>query len=88
MKPDAPETPAERGHRLGTTFDAGLRAIEHREREERLEELAGQPRRSSPLSSSAQQADFDRLLAFYSAVQRSRVWRLAQRLRRLFGRAW
>jgi hypothetical protein len=88
MTLDAPETPAERGRRLGTTFDAGLRAIEHREREERLDELAHEPPRPSAASSARERADFERLLAFYSAVQRSRVWRLAQYLRRPLGRAW
>jgi hypothetical protein len=88
MTIDAPETPAERGRRLATTLDAGLRAIEYHEREERLNELASKPYDPHGLPSDRQQFDFERLRAFHSAVQRSWVWRLAQRVRRPLGRAW
>ena len=89
MTTDAPETPAERGRRLGTNFEAALRAIEYREREDRLLELAKSPPSAhDQLDHHRLRVDFERLLAFHSAVQRSWVWRLAQRLRRPLGRAW
>jgi hypothetical protein len=33
-------------------------------------------------------SEVERLTVYYNAVQNSRVWRLAQHLRRLVGRAW
>jgi hypothetical protein len=86
------------GFEQGDAFDRRLRERELAGREERLTRLlcggdelrlepdgvAGRP----PLGAQELQSEVERLRAFYDAVQNSRAWRLAQRLRGLMGRAW
>ena len=97
-----PEDPIGEARRLGTleaeSFDAGLRARERREREDRMSRAVvgadeeghhpcGPPREVSMMVWQLQR-DVERLGAFHHAVLHSRAWRLVQLLRRPFGRAW
>jgi hypothetical protein len=85
--------PAAAGRAEGEAFDQRLRAIEAAERDECL---AGPGHQGSGRSTQYQptldvgrlKARMEELVAFRSAVQESLVWRAAQTLRRLFGRAW
>jgi hypothetical protein len=86
------------GFEQGVDFDRRLRERELAGREERLSRIlwgADEPDLgpvTGPASLSpaepALQREIERLRAFYHAVQNSRAWRLAQRLRGMVGRAW
>jgi hypothetical protein len=85
------------GELEGAAFDAGLAARERAERGERLSRIAlggdeadlpvpaaGPPRRDlAELESRLRE-----LSHFHDAVTRSLSWKVLQRLRGLFGRAW
>ncbi|HYL06334.1 MAG TPA: hypothetical protein VE075_09860 [Thermoanaerobaculia bacterium] len=86
------------GREQGEAFDRRLRERELAGREERLShlllgfdepacEIEPGPSRP-PLGVQDLQREVESLRAFYDAVQRSRAWRLAQRLRGAMGRAW
>ncbi len=86
------------GSEQGEAFDRRLRERERAGREERLGHLllghdepycepAAGPERA-PLGVDELRREVDRLRAFHDAVQRSRAWRLTQRLRGAVGRAW
>jgi hypothetical protein len=87
---------ARRAGRLAAeTFDARLREVEEREREELIRRRywsAGETYHSgltsSPHSLWRLQQDVTRLASFHQAVLRSRAWRVVQWARRLVGRAW
>jgi hypothetical protein len=78
--------------------DLGLREREGREREDRLVRLASgtemtwEPEGVGAAGSSSGhwrlRQENERLSEFHRAVVSSKVWRLAQALRRPFGRAW
>ena len=86
------------GSEQGEAFDRRLRERELAGREERVSRrllgLAEPPceLESGPLQpqlgSHDLQSEVERLRAYYHAVQRSRAWRLTQRLRGVVGRAW
>jgi len=86
------------GYEQGEGFDRHLREREHAEREERLSRLAwgvGEAEDAldtaplpPELSTLQLRNDFERFRSFHDAVQKSRAWRLAQRLRAVVGRAW
>jgi hypothetical protein len=86
------------GRADGEAFSLALREHELRERQERLTRLAwgaegeaafsaAEPPPSGPAVMRLEH-DMERLAAFHQAVLKSRAWRLVQRLRRPFGRAW
>ncbi|HVR10822.1 MAG TPA: hypothetical protein VMW75_22460 [Thermoanaerobaculia bacterium] len=85
------------GREQGEAFDRRLRERELAGREERLSRLVvglDEPPCETelgpgrPLGVHDLQREVERLRAFYDAVQRSRAWRLTQRLRGFLGRAW
>lgn len=87
-------SPAETGRAEAETFDRRLREIEASERHAHL---AGASNPKGGRSSSEYQpaldvgrlkARMEELVAFRNAVQQSLVWRAAQWVRRLIGRAW
>ena len=73
-------------------FDRRLRDLETHERHERLSGAGRHDGRSTEyqptLDVGRLKARMEELVAFRNAVQESFVWRLAQAVRRLFGRAW
>ncbi len=93
-------TDAERFGRLeAEAFDADLRLIERRERENQLGRTALADRGSdTPAQEEAPpvthtevlrlRREIDRLAEFHRTLLHSRSWRLLQALRRPFGRAW
>jgi hypothetical protein len=86
-------TAAEAGRAEGMAVDARLRALEEQERAARLEGLTGADARSpseygSVVDVERLKARLEELTAFRQAVQGSFVWRAAQALRRVLGRAW
>jgi hypothetical protein len=107
-RPEKPRLPPERaedaaaarGRLRAKAFDAALREVERREREERLERLAWSapdeilaPLPTAPDSHHGEtirrlQSELDRFSRFHDAVLASRPWRLIQLFRRLFGRGW
>jgi len=85
--------PAAAGRADAEAMDARLRALEEQERVARLEGLAeADVRRPSEYGSVVDverlNARLEELTAFRQAVQGSFVWRVAQALRRVLGRAW
>jgi hypothetical protein len=81
------------GRAAAETFDRRLRELEAGERDERLAEEGqkhrGRPTEYHPTLDVGRLKDrLDELVAFRTAVQGSFVWRAAQAVRRLFGRAW
>ena len=81
------------GRAEGEALDARLRTHEEQERAARLEGLSTtESRRPSDYASVADvdrlNARLEELTAFRQAVQGSFVWRVAQALRRVLGRAW
>jgi hypothetical protein len=85
------------GAREGEAFDRRLREQEAAEREERLSRMVwgvdqveppGTEQAWPELGTLQLQDELGRLRIYYNAVQKSRAWRLTQRLRRLVGRAW
>jgi hypothetical protein len=86
-----------RGAREGEAFDRGLRDREVAEREERMSRMVWGVEQMDPVAAAQPwpalgtlqlQDELTRLRDYYNAVQKSRAWRLTQRLRRLVGRAW
>ena len=80
-------------------FDARLRELESREREDRLTRLvaerpdlssfpASPPGGADPAQMDRLQREVAMLAEYHHAVARSKGWRLLQALRRPFGRAW
>jgi len=79
-------------------LDLRLRAVEGREREERLARLAGDRADLAAVATHAPHGDtvlvdrlqreVEQLAAYQRAVVRSRGWRFVQMLRRPFGRSW
>lgn len=90
----AADDPAAAGRAQADAFDRRLREVEAGERQERLTgaERPDKDRPTTeyqpPLDLSRLKTRMEELVAFRSAVQESLVWRAAQTLRRLFGRAW
>ncbi len=88
------------GREEGEAFDRRLRETERREREDRLSRIAWggsglvetDPPGFAAVPTATEVLDLQRevrrLTHFHDAVQRSRAWRLAQRLRRMIGRQW
>ncbi len=81
------------GEAEAEAFDRRLREVEARERDERLAgkgpQEAGRSTEYQPaLDVGRLKARMEELVAFRHAVQESFVWRAAQAVRRLFGRAW
>ena len=89
-----PETkdPRAEGRAEGESFDRRLREIEVSERNLRLaagrEDKSGHTEYQPALDVGRLKARMEELVAFRNAVQESFVWRAAQAVRRLFGRAW
>jgi hypothetical protein len=97
-----PSDELEEARRLGRLeaerFNLSLREREGREREERLVRLAFGADGSCDTGASFAddgsstlwrlQQENERLAEFHRAVVTSKAWRLAQALRRPFGRAW
>ena len=86
-------SPEEAGHAEAEAFDQSLREAEARERDERLAGAGNQEKGRSTEYQPAMdvgrlKARMEELVAFRSAVQESLVWRAAQAVRRMFGRAW
>jgi len=82
------------GREDAEAFDRRLRDIEAKERHQHLLG-ASSPEGGRPsteyqptLDVGRLKARMEELVAFRSAVQESFVWRAAQAVRRLFGRAW
>jgi hypothetical protein len=92
--PNESMDPAGAGRAEAEAFDLRLREIEARERDERLAGAGQQDkgRRATEyqpaLDVGRLKARMEELVAFRNAVQESLVWRAAQSLRRMFGRAW
>jgi hypothetical protein len=91
---DAAVGPDAAGRAAAEAFDRRLREVEASERHERLAG-AGTGSKERPTTEYQPALDVARLktrmeelVAFRNAVQESLVWRAAQGLRRLFGRAW
>jgi hypothetical protein len=90
---DETTSPEAAGRADAEAFEARLRAAEAQERDARLA-APGDPesRRSTdyepPLDVGRLKARMEELVAFRNAVQESLVWRAAQAIRRLVGRAW
>lgn len=87
-------SPEDEGRAAAEAFDRHLREIEARERHEHLAG-ASNPKGGRPsteyqpaLDVGRLKARMEELVAFRNAVQQSFVWRAAQAVRRLFGRAW
>jgi hypothetical protein len=81
------------GRAEAEAFDRRLREAEEGERGARLRGAGhqgkGRPMEYQPtLDVGRLKARMEELVAFRSAVQESFVWRAAQAVRRLFGRAW
>jgi hypothetical protein len=86
------------GRRDGEAFSLALKEHELQERQERLTRLAWGAEGEAAFSAAEPQPagtavlrlehDMEQLAAFHQAVLESRAWRLVQRLRRPFGRAW
>ena len=81
------------GRAEGEAFDQRLREIEASEREALLAGAGNQDKGRSTEYQPAMdvgrlKARMEELVAFRSAVQESLVWRGAQAVRRMFGRAW
>ncbi|HVT16700.1 MAG TPA: hypothetical protein VHQ90_11055 [Thermoanaerobaculia bacterium] len=80
----------------GEGLERTLRAVEARERADRLGRLLIGDETYAPLPAArassgiihALRNELASLTTFYHAVQRSRVWAVAQLLRRPLGRAW
>ena len=91
---DETDDSAVAGREESEAFDRRLREIEARERDERLagairDDKGHRPTEYQPaLDVGRLKARMEELVAFRSAVQESLVWRAAQVMRRLFGRAW
>ena len=85
-------SPEQEGRSEAEAFDRRLREIEASERDLILTGAGSQengPTAYQPaLDVGRLKARMEELVAFRSAVQESLVWRAAQTLRRLFGRAW
>ena len=86
-------SPTEAGRAESEAFDQRLREIEASERELRLAGAGHQDGHRGTAYEPAQdvgrlRARMEELVAFRTAVQESFVWRTAQAVRRLFGRAW
>ena len=91
---------AERFGRLeAEAFDAGLREIEQRERENLMgrsalasDQFGGSSADEPPALTSTEvlrlRREIDRLADFHRTLLHSRSWRLLQALRRPLGRAW
>lgn len=91
---------AERFGRLeAEAFEAGLREIEQRERENLMgksalssEQLGGMAADEAPAMTSTEvlrlRREIDRLADFHRSLLHSRSWRLLQALKRPLGRAW
>jgi hypothetical protein len=81
------------GRAEAEAFDRRLRELEASERDLRLAGTGRQDERrpleyQPALDVGRLKARMEELVAFRSAVQGSFVWRSAQAIRRLFGRAW
>ncbi len=97
---NAARADAERFGRLeGEGFDADLREIERRERENLLGQtavaeggIATLDPDDAPQATSTEvvrlRREIDRLAEFHRALLHSRSWRLLQSLKRPFGRSW
>jgi hypothetical protein len=86
-------SPAETGKAEAEAFDRRLRETETSERDELLGGAGNQEKGRTiayqpALDVGRLKARMEELVAFRSAVQESYVWRAAQGVRRLFGRAW
>jgi len=85
---------AARGRAAALEFDARLRDVEAAERDARFAAVGYGPEAAvqAPLADAFDLArvrsELEALQRYRSALDRSRVWRLAQFLRRLVGRAW
>ena len=88
-----------RGELEAQAFDSRLRALESREREDRLTRLvlerpdlssfpASPPGGADVIQVERLQREVALLADYQQAVARSKGWRLLQALRRPFGRAW
>jgi hypothetical protein len=87
------EAQAAAGRAEAEAFDQRLRDLEASERDERLSGAGSDTNRRSTayeptLDVGRLKTRMEELVAFRSAVQESFVWRAAQAVRRLFGRAW
>jgi hypothetical protein len=85
--------PEAAGRAEAEAFDRGLREIEASERDDRLAGAGARDKRrlteyQAAVDVSRLKARMDELVAFRNAVQGSLVWRSAQAVRRLLGRAW
>jgi hypothetical protein len=84
------------GKKQAEAFEAALRREEDRERSERLTRLASgyedlqtaQVWEPAPTEIARLRRQVESLAEFRSAVLGSKVWKLVQALRRLFGRDW
>ncbi len=89
----ATATPEQEGRAEAEIFDRRLREIEASERDQVLSG-AGPQDKSRPteyqpaMDIGRMKTRMEELVAFRNAVQESLVWRAAQALRRMFGRAW
>ena len=86
-------SPEDTGRAEATAFDARLRECEAKELLERLQGAGSAEKgRSSEyqpaLDVGRLKTRMEELVAFRNAVQESLVWRAAQVMRRLLGRAW
>jgi hypothetical protein len=86
-------SPEAAGRADAEAFDRQLREGDAQEREARLANpdagSRGRPTDYEPaLDVSRLKARMEELVAFRTAVQESRVWRVAQTIRRWMGRAW
>jgi len=86
-------TPEAQGLSEAETFDRRLREIESRERDARFRDAdqheQGRSTAYQPaLDVGRLKTRMEELVAFRNAVQESLVWRAAQVVRRLLGRAW
>jgi hypothetical protein len=91
---DEADDSAVAGREESEAFDRRLRQIEAQERDDLIRGV-GNPEGGRPSTEYQPALDVGRLktrmeelVAFRSAVQESFVWRAAQAVRRLFGRAW
>jgi len=86
-------SPEEAGRAEAEAFDRRLREIEASEREAVLAGAgSGEKSRAADYQPAVDVARLrtrmEELVAFRNAVQESLVWRVAQTLRRMLGRAW
>ncbi|HEY6553919.1 MAG TPA: hypothetical protein VI669_11225 [Vicinamibacteria bacterium] len=93
LRDSAALSPEQEGRAEAEAFERRLREIEANERDQILTGAGSQHKGRATeyqpaMDIGRMKTRMEELVAFRNAVQESLVWRAAQALRRMFGRAW